>query len=368
MTNNRRGAALGYPAGEDDRRVDGDILVSTMAAIFGACGMRDHDANALARSLVAADLRGIHSHGVMRVPDYVKRLTSGGVDPRGTPRIASDRGGALVVDGGNSMGQIAASFAMAQAIMRAKSANVAVAVVGNSNHCGAMDQYALMASRVNMIGLATTNALPTMAPWGGIDRILGINPLAIALPAGEHHDLVIDSAFSPSARGKIEVYGQKGLALPDNWATDGDGLPTTDPAAALAGLMRPIGDYKGSGLALMMGLLSTMLSGAQYGTALGSLEDGAKAGADGHFFAALNIAGFCDIGLFKRRVDDVVREIHGGRRAPGADRIFVPGEREAELEALYGTGGIPLNAATLDGISEAAGQFGVDVEALNLSA
>jgi ureidoglycolate dehydrogenase (NAD+) len=262
------------------------------------------------------------------------------------------------------MGQIGSTFAMRQVIERARTTGVAAAAVGGSNHCGAMAYYAMMALPEDMIGLATTNALPTMAPWGGIDRILGINPLSVAIPAGEEIPIVYDAAFSYSARGKIEVYHQKGLQIPSTWAFDAEGRPTTDPAKALEGLLQPIGEYKGTSLALIMGILSAVLSGASYGTELGDLEKGAKAGQDGHFFMALKIAAFEDVARFKRRVDGIIRQIRNGRKAPGFDRIYSPGELEAETEIKYRKEGIPLNEDTLKGIITAAEQLGVDASSI----
>src|SRR5262249_6034031 len=145
--------------------------------------------------------------------------------------IARDSGACLVVDGGNSMGQIGARFAMEAAIERAGSTGIAAAAVRGSNHCGAIACYAAMTPPRDLVGLATTNALPTMAPWGGAERLLGINPLAIAIPAGRELPIVYDGAFSGSAHGKIRVYQQKGLTLPEGWALDREGRPTTDPAA-----------------------------------------------------------------------------------------------------------------------------------------
>lgn len=154
-----------YPGAERETRVPLTILENTVQGIFEAAGMRVEAAKSVAESLVDADLRGIHSHGVLRVPDYVKKLTDEGVDPRGKPRIVSDNGAALVIDGGNNLGQVAMRFAMESAISRAKDINLAFAAVGGSNHAGTMDYYVRMALAHDMIGIAGTNALPTMAPW-----------------------------------------------------------------------------------------------------------------------------------------------------------------------------------------------------------
>ncbi len=353
-----------YPESAGERRLPAATLQAVGQAIFERCGMTPADAAVLAETLVTADLRGVHSHGLMRVPEYVQKLRHGGVNPTGRPRVISDAAGALVVDGGNSMGQIAAFFGMRQAIERARTTGLAAAAVRGSNHCGAMAYYAMLALPEDMIGLATTNALPAMAPWGGAERILGINPLAVAIPAAAEPPLVLDIAFSGAAVGKIRVYAQKGLPIPDTWAFDADGRPTTDPLAALGGLLQPIGGYKGTGLALVMGILATLLSEASYGTELGSLTAGPTPGQDGHFCLALKIAAFTDPARFTARVDGIIHQLRACRRAPGVERVYAPGELEAETEARYRADGIPLTAATLEGVIAAARELGVDASAL----
>jgi LDH2 family malate/lactate/ureidoglycolate dehydrogenase len=353
-------ARAGPDPDERERRVDPAALREVVGTIFRRCGMGEADAALLADSLVSADLGGVHSHGVLRVPDYVTKLTVGGVDPRGRPRVARDEGACLVIDGGNAMGQIAMAFAMEHAIAQAETSGLAAAAVRGSNHCGAMAYFAAMALPRDMIGLATTNALPTMAPWGGAERILGINPLAVAIPAKDELPIVYDAAFSGSAHGKIRVYQQKGLRLAEGWALDREGQPTTDPAAALAGLLVPIGGFKGAGLALITGILSSLLSGAAFGTELGDMETGPKPGQDGHFALAIRIGAFADVDRFKDRVDQVIREIHASRRAPGVERLYVPGEIEALNRRAYGRDGIPLNAVTLGDLRRVAHDLGID--------
>lgn len=343
----------------NDVRVDARALQATVQAIFAACAMPAARAYLLADSLVFADLRGIHSHGVLRVPEYVVKLTRGGVNPRGVPQIVRQTGGCLVVDGGNSMGQIGAHFAMQEAIARAQVHGIGAAAIRGSNHCGAMAYFAVQALPHDMIGIATTNALPTMAPWGGVDKIMGINPLGVAIPAGAEQPIVYDAAFSGSSHGKIRIYQQKGLPLPGGWAMDRAGRPTTDPIAALDGLLMPIGGFKGTGLALIMGVLSSMLSGAAYGAELGNMVDGPQPGLDGHFAAAIQIAAFEDVARFKARVDAAIRQIHACRTAPGFDRVYAPGELEAARAAEYTAQGIPLNAVTLADLRRAAAGLGV---------
>lgn len=362
-----------YPGSENERRIGFDELCQAASEIFAACGMRETDAQLLGMSLAYADLHGVHSHGVMRVPDYVGRMSApkmpgdrsaiagvlGGVNPRGVPRLTRDRGAALVVDGGNSMGQIGGMFAMQSAIERAKTTGVAFAAVGNSNHCGGLFWFVQRAIDAGMIGIASTNALPTMAPWGGIDRIVGMNPLAIGIPTGNKPSFVMDAAFAACARGKVVVYHQKGEPIPDNWAFDAQGRPTTDAGAALQGLLRPVGDYKGVNVSMAMGVLSTLLSGAGYGTRLGSVDEGPNAGRDGHFMMAMDIDAFCDASDFRDEMDAVIDEIHTSRRAPGVDRIYSAGELEAVTAVSYRRDGIPLNDETLAELDRTATSLGV---------
>lgn len=348
-----------YPGEDGESRYSEAILRSVVSEIFQACGMSLEDAVLLANSLVHADVRGIHSHGVLRVPDYVQKLRRDGVDPRGRPRVVSEVGGAIVIDAHNSMGQIAGTFAMRKAIEKAKSLGIAFAAVRGSNHSGALDYYTMMALRENMIGITGTNALPTMAPWGGTDKIVGLNPLSLAIPAGRTEPIVLDAALGATAHGKIRVYAQKGFPIPEGWAFDASGRPTTDAAAALEGLIQPIGGHKGIGLAIMVGILSSVLSGAGYGTESGNMVDGAKPGADGQFYIAINIAAFRPITDFKEAVDRLATQYNGTALAPGFDRVFTPGALEAEVAARNRQLGIPLNNETVRLIEASARELGL---------
>ena len=260
------------------------------------------------------------------------------------------------------MGQIAAHYAMTEVIRRASEHGIAAAAVRGSNHCGTMAYYATMVLDHDMIGLATTNALPTMAPWGGAERLLGINPLGVAIPAGEEEPIVYDAAFSGSSHGKIRIHAQKGLPLPDGWALDREGRPTTDPTIAIEGLLMPIGGFKGTGLALVTGVLSSMLSGASYGTELGNMGDGPEAGQDGHFLVAIRVDAFEDAERFKQRIDGAILEIRSSRRAKGVERIYTPGELEHLRREEYEAQGIPLNSQTLVDFAAAAESVGVSTD------
>ncbi|MFW6174590.1 MAG: Ldh family oxidoreductase, partial [Chloroflexota bacterium] len=247
-----------------------------------------------------------------------------------------------------------------EAIQRAHQHGIAAVATRGSNHCGAMAYYAEMALDHDMIGIATTNALPTMAPFGGAERVLGINPLAFAAPAAQETPISYDAAFSGSSHGKIRVHHQKRQRIPEGWALDEHGEPTTDPAEAIKGLLVPNGGYKGAGLAMIMGILSSMLSGAAYGTELGDMENGPRAGRDGHFFSAIKVAAFEDPARFKERVDHAIQQIHNVRLAPGYERTYAPGEQEALRAREYRQSGIPLNSETLSGVRRAALGLGME--------
>lgn len=344
---------------KSSQRTDVDALQTLVAQIFVQVGMRDADARLLADSLVFADLRGVHSHGVLRVPEYVEKLTVKGVNPQGRPRIVHEFGGCVVVDGDNSMGQIGMDFAMRETVRRAESHGIAATAIRGSNHSGAMAYFAIQALPHDMIGIATTNALPTMAPWGGMEKIVGINPLGVAIPTREELPIVHDAAFSGSSHGKIRIHEQKGLPIPAGWALDKAGHPTTDAAAALEGLLLPIGEFKGVAMALIMGILSSMLSGAAYGLELGNMADGPTAGLDGHFVAAIKVAAFTEPDAFKARVDQMIREIHNVAKAPGFERTYAPGELEQLREQEYRAHGIPLNEVTLADLRQVAARYGL---------
>jgi LDH2 family malate/lactate/ureidoglycolate dehydrogenase len=246
---------------------------------------------------------------------------------------------------------------MHHALDRAAENGVAAVAVRGSNHCGALFYFAMKALQRNMIGLVTTNALPTMAPWGGREKILGINPVAIAIPSATEPPIVFDAAFSASSHGKIRVYHQKGVPIPEGWAYDTDGNPTIDSARALDGLLQPIGAFKGTGLAIVMGVLSSLLSGAAFGTELGNMVDGPKPGLDGQFLLALDVSAFEDAGGFRQRVDGIVRQIRSCAPAAGFSRCYAPGELEYETESRYRREGIPLNAETLAGLADSEAEL-----------
>ncbi len=353
-----------YPGTENEVRVPRQLLHDTVIEIFSRCGMAPGDANTVAGSLVEADLRGIHSHGVLRVPDYVGKLRHEGVDPTGQPRISKEFGNLAVVDCGNNLGQIGMMFAARWGIAKAKDAGIALAAVANSNHAGTMEYFARQALAEGMIGMCGTNALPTMAPWGGKEKLVGINPLGIAIPGGSEGDFVLDIAFGETAHGKIRVFAQKGEPIPETWAYDVDGNTTTDAAAALEGLIRPIGGHKGVGMGMAIGMLSALMSGSGYGTETGNMVDGPFPGRDSQFFMAINASALQDINEVRERSDKILRQIKQGGCAAGTERLFVPGEIEASLEAQFLNEGIPLNDETINDLVSTARSVEANIEPL----
>lgn len=348
-------------------RVDPQNLRSLCEAIFAAVGMNAADAALLSDTLIEADLTGMHSHGVMRVPSYIERLTERGVDPKGTPRIVRRHGGCLVVDGGNTMGQIGVHFAMRQVIEAAGEHGVAFAAVRGSNHCGAMAYYARMALEHNLIGLATTHSVAVMPPAGGAEPLIGNNPLAIGLPTAREPHLVFDGAFSVAAFGKIKIFAQEGRALPPGWGFDAEGRPTTDPETVMQGMLAPLGGHKGAALGMIMGLLPAMLSGSSYGREMSGGGLKARAGEDSQFVGAISVAAFEEVDRFKERVAAAVDEIRACKKAPDGGEMYSPGELEYLKRREYLAEGVLLNPATLNDLVGAAAASGIEAEAHGLA-
>jgi LDH2 family malate/lactate/ureidoglycolate dehydrogenase len=193
----------GYSGMESERRVDAVALQGFVEALFSSAGLPVDDAALMADIVVHTDARGIYSHGTAAVAGYLDRLLAGKIKPAAKPRVVRDRGGSLIVDGDGGLGHIACVYAMRQAIERARETGVALAAVGHSNHCGAMSYYPTLAMAEGMIGIATTNSRPTMAPWHGLDRIVGISPIGVGIPSGHEPPVLLDISFGEVARGKM---------------------------------------------------------------------------------------------------------------------------------------------------------------------
>jgi LDH2 family malate/lactate/ureidoglycolate dehydrogenase len=331
--------------------------------VLAAIGVPDGDAAIVADSLVEAELRGVSSHGIMRLPRYARGLRAGNVNRRPQIRSVGGRAALAIFDGDNGLGCVVGVRAMATAIERAREFGVGITVARNSNHFGAAAYYPMMALGERMIGFATTNAPGVMAPWGSRDVILGNNPIAWAIPAGEELPLVLDMALSASARGKIQMAKARGERLPLGWAADADGKPTDDPDVALGGMLLPAGGYKGYCQAVIMEALAGILPGAQF---LAGLPPATVLSADalaswgvGHFFMALDVAAFMPADEFGRRVDKLIRDIKAATPADGGVGPYLPGEIEFQTKARRLAYGIPLAQATLHDLRRLGAELGV---------
>jgi L-2-hydroxycarboxylate dehydrogenase (NAD+) len=325
------------------------------------------EAAIVADVLVRADLRGVESHGVARLEAYyVARLRKGLVAAASPVRVIRESPVTAVMDAGNGLGTVAAKRAMELCLAKAQAVGLAVVAVNLSNHFGIAGYYAMMALPLGMIGVALTNASVTVAPTYGRQRLLGTNPIAIAVPAGRERPFVLDMATTVAALGKIEVKDRQGKPLPSGWIVDKDGAPSTQSSSFYeGGALLPLGGgaetcgYKGYGLALAVDILSGILPGA--GSSLGvlsSLATQEKPANVGHFFAAMRIDCFRDPDEFRAAMDETLGSIRRSARAAGAERVYIAGEKEFDMEEEREHSGIPLLpsvAASLRNLAVEAG-------------
>lgn len=346
-------------------RVPADPLRHWTTAVFVRLGLPDGDAALVAETLVWASLRGVDSHGVMRVPVYAARLRHGGINPRPRIRVARETAATALIDGDNGMGQVVSQFAMDLALRKAREAGTAYALARDSNHFGAAGYWSELALNHDMIGWATTNTAPIVAPWGSKQARIGNNPLAIAAPAGEEAPLLLDMALSMVAGGKLRYAARKGSAIPDDWALDPEGRPTTDPNAGLAGVLLPTGKHKGSGLAILIETLTGLLAGAAWGDSVQYIwQEPEKRGNVTSAFGALDIAAFGDPAAFKRQVDELARHIATSEPAPGFDRVQLPGGPELATRAERLRAGIPLPGGVLAELRQLGRELDLPFEAV----
>ncbi len=334
----------------------GEIQARTWAhAIFVTCGMSDADAEIVADHLVGADLRGVYSHGLMRVPNYVKRLKTGVTSATARPEVVTDSAAVAVVDGRNAMGQVVGVFAMELAIEKAREHGTSFVAVRGSNHYGTCARFVEMAVERDMIGITgTIGAKNIMAPWGGVMPLLGNNPFGVGIPAGSHDPVILDMALSVVAGGKIQLAAKTGRNIPPDWAYDREGRPTTDAVEAWDHLMvRPLGDYKGYAMAFVVALISALLSDAAFGADVKDLhEDFVNPQNVGHYMQAIDIRRFRESAAFRRAVDRAIDTMHAAPRAVGGVEILVPGEPEARLVRQQRQQGIAYDRHVLTELDE----------------
>jgi LDH2 family malate/lactate/ureidoglycolate dehydrogenase len=347
-------------------RIQPEILKGWSSRVFQAAGMNGKDADLTADTLVMADARGVYSHGCLRVPLYVKRIETGCVSPTARPEVLRSRGATALIDGHNAMGQVVSCCAMNLAIEKAAEHGVSFVSVRGSNHYGACAYYAMMALPKNMIGYTSTiGGGNLMAPWGGCENRVGNNPFGVAIPALERDPVVLDMAMSVVAKGKIVMATKTKSQIPEEWAVDSRGLPTTDPHAAIEGSIRPIADYKGYGLSVIISMISSVISNAAIGSTLKDIYGNfTEPLAIGHSFAAIDLDYLTDIDEFKRNMDREIGFIKNSRKAAGSDEIFLPGEREARNYQRQMQNGIDMPAEVIDEIRGISTRLGAAVPEL----
>lgn len=345
------------------KRYDGAQLREIATRIGVAAGVPQGDSEILAAALVDADLHGSSTHGLSRLGIYIKRIELGQIDPQAELKIDQHRPTALVVDAGNGLGQVQAVKTLDRLTPLAREFGLAAATIRRSQHFGALSYYCNRAAEQDMILLATTNCEPAMSPTGGFDAFFGTNPIAASFPTGKGWPVKIDLATSIVARGNIIAANRENRPIPEGWALDSDGNPTTDASAALAGTVLTMAGHKGYALALMVEVLSGVLSGAAIGSEIGSMyKDLDRPQNVGHFFCLIDIAAFADPALFKERLDRTIERLQSSRRRPGVEEILIPGERSARSADANRKNGIPLNPATARELAELSEKFGVEMD------
>jgi L-2-hydroxycarboxylate dehydrogenase (NAD+) len=345
-----------------DRRFQSSDLEAFVARALTAVGLPASDAEQVARLMILADLRGSDGHGIFRIPQYVRRIRAGGMNVRPNIHVTQETEATALVDGDNGMGHLVMQFAAKVAIEKARRAGVAWVGAHHSNHAGPAALYAMMPLEHNMIGVyLAVGSANHMPPWGGIELLLSTNPIAFAVPALEEPAIVLDIATSVTAYGKVKTKAQRGEPMPEGWMIDALGRPLTDPRRAEEGFLLPIGGYKGSGLALIFGLLAGTLNSAAFGRdVIDFNKDDTTPTNTGQAIVALDISRFSPVEAFKRNVDRVIREMRNSKKMSGVERIRLPGEQSHATWLERSAAGIPMNDTLFKDLQRLAADLGVD--------
>jgi LDH2 family malate/lactate/ureidoglycolate dehydrogenase len=344
-------------ASEQESLIQVGDLKKTTRALYEAAGVPKADAELMADLQVETDVRGVHSHGTRQVPGYLKRLQSGQTNPKPEVRVTREGPAWATVDGDGCLGHLASYRAMQLAIGKANELGIAATTVVHSRHFGAAACYATMALEHDMIGFCVSSSSSGVAPYGGIDPLLGNHALAYAIPAGEEYPIVLDMATGRSAWGRVgtmRLYGQK---LDGEWVLDENGQVTDDPHKGHA-LVAP-GGPKGSGFNVVMDVLSSVLPFGVSTVNRGEEYHGQRHGS--HFFQAIKVETFCAVEDFKREVDQMIQTIRASQPKEGVDRIYVPGEIEWLKKAAWEKSGIPLHKTHVGNLEKAAQELGIEV-------
>lgn len=325
-----------------------------------AHGVSPGDAATVADNLVSADLRGIDSHGINRLPSYLQRVRQGVLDPKAQPTLHPKTPVVALVDGHNAFGAVVAQQAMAAAVAMATTYGIGMVSCKRSNHFGMSAWVVQQAIDAGMMALVFTNSSPALPAWGGREQLLGVSPIACGAP-GAPIPFVLDMAPSVAARGKIYKALRRGEAIPEDWALDGQGNRTTDPKAALeGGVMLPMGGPKGSALAIMMDVFSGVLSGSAFAGHVAGPYDPSRPGDVGHFMVAMKPDLFMSSQEFEGRMKYLYERVVGSERMSGVDRIYFPGEIETARRDERLEKGIPYAVAEMETLNKEALAAGVD--------
>lgn len=304
-------------------------------------GVPSEHAEVVADVLIHADLRGVNSHGVLRTEHYVKRIKEGGINPAPAIHVKDTGVTTAIVDGDDGFGHVIAKKAMDVAIERARENGVGMVSVINSSHCGALSYFVNQAARENLIGMATTHTDKVVVPFGGKKPFFGTNPIAFGFPAKQNDPIIFDMATSHVAFGKVLQAREANQPIPSDWGVDAEGNPTTDPNRVSA--LLPMGGPKGYGLAMVVDVLSGILTGSAYGPHIHPMYgDYDRMRKLGHFVCAFNPAAFTNIDSFLTNMDEMIKEIHEIPPATGMDRVMVPGEPEQVKKQNRLDKGIPI--------------------------
>ncbi len=340
-----------------------------------AMGCNEDDAKLIADVFIAAELRGIPSHGMIRVKDYYQLWKAGRINIRPNIRIIHETPSTAVVDGDGAIGMLAASKSMEIAIEKASKAGSGWVSTRGSNHYGIAGYYAMMALKHDMIGMSITNANPLVAPTFSVSQMMGTNPIAVAIPAGSQPPFVADFATTPIARGKLAVAEKKGEKVSFGLVQDKDGNPTDDPSVLKKGgsMLTLGGDYehgshKGYCLSAIVDIFSAVLSGANFGpfvppsVAYLPLLDKKVGEGTGHFFGAMRIDAFQPAEVFKAKMDEWITTFRSARPAAGKDKVLIPGDPEREIEKRLRMEGISVLPVIVAELKEMADEMGIEFE------
>ena len=339
---------------------------SFVMAVLSKYNIPSNHAELIAESLVLADLRGVDTHGINRLGGYIERIKHNVLDPN--PNLTFDMKTPVMahLDAKNTFGFVAASLAIDKGVEIAQTYGMAVVAVKNSNHYGMAATYLLRAIKKGCAAMAFTNASRSMPPWGAKEPLLGTSPFAVGVPGGEAGDFVLDMSPSVAARGKIRKAARRGEKIPEGYALDAEGRPTTDPEAALAGgVVLPIGGPKGSGLALMMDLFGGLMSGAAFaGGVNDQYKDLEEPQNVGHWFLVFRPELFLKGGMkeLRERMDTLLWRVRQCEKAAGVERIYTSGEIEVEIEVKRRKEGIPYSRGEVDALNALSKQLGADVK------